>query len=245
MGFGMRGNLWAPQVQGLRADHQLVHFDNRGVGDSETAPGFWRMADLARDALRVMDDVGWDRAHVVGVSMGGMVAQHVALGAPERLQSLALIATHPGGLRTLPGRDALRLFARAQSREPGARVRALSQLLYPPAWQAQVDARRLEERLEAQLGRPAPRATALRQIGAILTHRTARRLPRLTTPTLVLLPEEDILVAPAQNERIARLIPGARLVRLPGAGHGAVFQAAETVNQELRRHFLAHEAPSR
>ena len=76
MGFGMRGDIWKPQIEGLRQDHQVAWFDNRGIGDSETtAQSLWSMKALARDGVSVMDALGWTRCHLVGVSLGGMIAQ--------------------------------------------------------------------------------------------------------------------------------------------------------------------------
>ena len=97
MGLGMRGVVWRPQVEVLERDHRLLTFDNRGIGESDDAPGPWRIPDMAEDALRVLDAARFSSAHVVGVSMGGMIAQELALRAPRRVRSLTLIVTPPPG----------------------------------------------------------------------------------------------------------------------------------------------------
>lgn len=241
MGFGMRGDVWQPQLAGLRRDHQLCHFDNRGVGESESPPRPWTVADMAEDARRVLDAVGWDRAHLVGVSMGGMVAQELALAHPGRIRSLTLIATHAGGLlHCLPTWEGVRCFVRAQSRNPERRIRALQDLLHPRSFIEQCDRDALADRMR-RVGNRAPLETLRGQLGAILRHDTRLRLGELAMPTLVVRPGADILVRPAESDRIAARIPHARMLRLDDAGHGAIFQHADRINDALRRHFAQAE----
>jgi 3-oxoadipate enol-lactonase len=242
MGFGMRGDMWQPQIEGLGADHRLVYLDNRGVGESECPPGPWRMADLADDARRVLDDVGWERAHVVGVSMGGMIAQELALTHPDRCVSLSLIATHAGGpLRWLPSLQGIRCFLRAQTGKPEHRLRALQDLLYPPHFVAQYDSKQLAHRMR-RAGRRAPMTSLRAQLDAVMRHDTRKRLHRLRMPTLVVRPGMDILIKPSACDQLVGCLPHARVLRLDDAGHGAIFQSARAVNDALRRHF-AEAAP--
>jgi len=244
MGFGMRGQLWRPQIRGLEADHRVLWCDNRGVGESERGRArFWTMRDMAQDALRVMDAAGFETAHVVGVSMGGMIAQELALAEPSRCRSLTLIATHEGGgLTFLPSALGIREFLRANLAGGEARVEALRKLLYPPEFLATVDEEALSERIGAQVGKPVPRETLLGQLSAVLRHDTGARLHHLSMPTLIMKPTRDVLVPPKRSDRLRRRIAHARLRELEGAGHGALFQSAEEVNEALRRHFADAEA---
>jgi len=238
MGFGMRGSVWKPQVDGLKDTHRVVTYDHRGIGESESPPGPWTMHDLASDALRVADAAGFDSFHIVGVSMGGMIAQHVALGWPERLRSLSLIATHAGGLRSaLPTLRGLSFFLRANLAPPEQRVDALTELLYPAEFVARADPRQLKQRMAESVGQRATRETLKRQFRAILRHRTRSRLSQITTPTLIVQPRQDILIRPRESERLHRLIPGALLSRYDDSGHGLIFQDAKRLNAELARHF--------
>ncbi len=243
MGFGMRASVWKPQIDALERDHRLCAFDNRGIGASEGAPGAYTMSLLARDALRVMDAVGFERAHLVGVSMGGMIAQEMALAAEHRFESLALIATHAGGpLARIPAAEGIRSFVRAQVGSPSARLAALTDLLYPPGFVASFDRGALERRMAETVGGRARHETLLSQLAAIGRHDTRRRLGRLRLPTLVVRPGKDILVRPSCSDELARRIPHARVLRLDDAGHGCIFQSAAPLAEALRAHFAAAEA---
>lgn len=240
MGFGMRGTLWGPQIEGLKDGHQLAWLDNRGIGKSGPCPTrTWTMADMARDSLDVADALGWERFHLVGVSMGGMVSQEVALHSPERILSLSLLATHEGGnpLRWVPRAKGLRCFLEAQTNQGSERVKALRKLLYPDAYAARCDMQALEARMEAQVGKPAARETLLGQLSAVVRHRTGSRLHRLRMPTLIVKPTLDILIPPSNSDRLRRRIPHATFLEIKDAGHGAIFQSASTINEALRVHF--------
>lgn len=239
MGFGMRGDMWRPQIELLRDTHRVAWFDHRGVGESERGDAlFFRTADMADDALRVMDALGWGRAHVVGVSMGGMVAQEIALRAPTRTLSLTLLATLGGGtlLDKLPTREGLRNFVRANLADGDARIAAAQRLLYPPAFLATVDRAAMRARMEAQLLRPVPPQTLVGQFHAVLRHEARSRLSRVRVPTLVVKPELDALVRPTHSDELLRRVPHARRVVIADAGHGLVFQSAREVTEAVRAH---------
>lgn len=240
MGFGMSGRAWAPQVRALQRQHRVVIFDNRGIGESESSRVPYGFAQLADDAVALLDHLDIPSAHVVGVSMGGMVSQHIALRHPGRVRSLSLIATHPGGnpLRFLPTLRGLRHFVKANTSEGSIRFSALRQLLYPPEFLARS---RPEEDFDAEsmerFAVPADPYTRMQQLRSILRHDVTRQLPTLRVPTLVVRPGRDILVRPAHSDRIAALIPGARVLRCDDAGHGVTSQCAEEVNRALLAHF--------
>ena len=244
MGFGMPGSAWEPQTGDLARDHQLVVVDNRGVGASPDPPGRrLTMRDMAEDAARVLDACGLASAHVVGISMGGMIAQELALCAPERVRSLSLIATHPGGSPAAwPRPRALYLLVRSMA-FPRRSFESLCRLLYPREYvAAHRDAIRQHWR---SLGRPAGRAVLLAQAGAIARHDTRRRLAAVRVPTLVVRPGRDILIPPRQSDRLARAIPLATLLRFDDAGHGVHQQKARELNAALRAHIEQAESAAR
>ncbi len=243
MGLGMRGVVWRPQIDRLQRDHRLVWFDNRGIGESDAIEGFPSMSELARDALRVADDAGFERFHLVGVSLGGMISQELALLAPSRLRSLTLIATHAGGAGGLvPHPRGLYHIARSFTQRGEARVDALQRLLYPERFLRETDQAALAERIAAQTGAPADRRAVLHQLVAVARHDTRSRLREVRLPTLVLKPEEDVLVRPSHADVLASRIPGARLHSVKSAGHGLMFQCADEVAEVIRRHVAASES---
>lgn len=238
MGFGMQRVAWRHQVAGLKSDFTVCAFDNRGVGESTAGRLRVGLGELAADAVGLMDALGWESAHVVGVSMGGMTAQHLALTHRARVRSLSLIATHAGGglFRTTPRLQALRLFFRANQAKGAARLDVLRELLYPPGMAP------LEEGSFDAIAEPTGGRTRLTQLASILRHDTRSQLRQLEgLPTLVIRPDDDILVPPHCSDALARAIPGARLVSVPHAGHGVTAQMPDLVNSLIREHALAAE----
>ena len=246
MGLGMRGRIWEPQVLDLSKDHRVICFDNRGIGESEAFAGQLTIRDFAADAVRVADAAGWQRFHVVGVSLGGMIAQEIALAHADRVMSLTLIATHAGGpLGMLPKLDGLVAFVKALAGPAHQRVAALQQLLYTKEFLQTIDQAALDRRMQAQTGKRAHPRTLIGQLLAVLRHDTRARLGDVTMPTLIIRPGRDVLVRATHSDHLARSIPGARMVRFDGAGHGVTFQEARGVSAAIREHVQSVEQAER
>ena len=196
----------------------LLAFDQRGLGRSAKPPGPYTMADYAHDALDLLDHVGWDTCRVIGISFGGMVAQELAVSAPERVERLVLCCTSSGGagepsyplheLQDLP------------PAERAARSLELSNDRFDRAWQA-----RHPEIVELYLSRghhgagdPDAARGARLQLEARATHDVYHRLPRVTAPTLVCSGRGDGIAPPSNGQAIAAQIPGARFELFDG-GH--------------------------
>lgn len=238
MGLGMAGRVWEPQIQSLRTDHRVATYDHRGVGDSDASSWTTSMTTLADDAARILDALDWDCAHIVGLSLGGMIAQEFALRHAERCQTLTLIATHNGGPRTWRKHPkALWAFLRTQTPWPSVRAAGLRDALYPEAWLAQSEPGAIVERIRARTSFAIAKRALWGQMIAMYRHDTRARCARIKAPTMVIQPTDDILIAGHHCARLAARIPGARLDVLEGAGHGVVFSHAENVNALLREHF--------
>ena len=236
----MRSDIWRPQIEGLGHSHHLAWYDNRGIAGSERgSEALPSIKHFACDGLRVLDALGWDEdVHLVGVSMGGMIAQELALLAPSRFRTLTLIATHPGGslLGMLPPIPGIARFLGSFWLPKAFRIRSITGLLYPPHFLRKMDQQALKKRIEAQLGRPAPKPVIMKQLLAVMRFDTTQRLSQLRLPTLILRPGEDILVSPKHSYRLETLLPNATLVEFADAGHGLIFQCADGVNEAISAH---------
>ena len=243
MGYGMRGVVWRPQIDNLKTDHRVLTYDHPGLGQSDKAEAWPTIRHLSQHPLRILDELAWDDAHLVGVSMGGMIAQELVLRAPKRISSLTLIATHAGGLKTmLPSLKGLRLFVRGNLQTGQGRIRTLQELLYTPEFLARVDGADLDRRMVDVLGEPAPRATLLGHLHAVMRHRTRSRLRSIAVPTLVVRPGRDLLVDPSNSDLLHASIPDARLLRFDRSGHGLTFEEADALNQAFRDHVARHNS---
>ncbi len=244
MGMGATRVAWQGLIELLAPDHRLLSFDNRGIGGSGPMEGGLSMRSMADDALAVLDAAGWERAHVVGISMGGMIAQELALGARDRVRSLALLTTHGGGrgLGPLPTRAGLALFVRQRLAtirgDDRARVELLLQLLYPGDVLAGPLGQRTRDAVAGIFAGKQDAAVLQAQTVAAIRHHTLPRLRELEgLPTLVVRSARDVLVHPRAQTRLHGAIPGARLLDLPDAGHGALAQCTEEIADGLRAHF--------
>lgn len=244
MGFALPGRVWRFVIPELTAERRVITFDNRGAGRSEAPPGGYRIATMAEDAVQLLDHLGLDKVHLVGVSMGGMIAQELALAHRDRLLSLSLFATHPGGaLNRLPrAAGAWHFLTASLARAPQQRLRHAARLLFPKSFRQQVGDDWLIERLREDFADPPPRAARRSQLAAVARHDTRARLPRLAgLPTLIVKPEADLLVRPHNSDLLHELIPGSTLVRFSDAGHGLIRQKHTELGAALRSHFSAAE----
>ena len=230
MGLGASLETWIAQRDAFGARHHVIAFDNRGAGRSECPPPPWTIADMAADAVGVLDALGIERAHVLGISMGGMIAQEMAIRYPGRIDRL-VVAMSFG--RPDPVRRAFllhRRWARLQGADPRTESVANLPWLLSPALIN--DPQRMEDTLAVVGAMPFMAAEAYaRQVDAILDHITLTRLPTVYAPTLVLAALEDVLTPVFLSEEIAAAIPGARLHVLPRGNHGALFEYADDFNR--------------
>lgn len=250
MGLGTDAHGWEPQLSDFGARHRVILVDNRGVGRSSKPAGPYSTRLLADDARAVLDALAAPRAHVLGLSMGGMIAQELALASPERVGALALAVTY-----ARPGREVeatsgpgipspLELLAGGAG--PGfdlasIDLRQIMGFLMPMVFSPRflVDNKAmLEENFQRSLAYGFSMAGFLGQVAAAMGHDTVARLPSLALPTLVITGTADALVPPRHSDELARLIPGARLEKFEGIPHGINFEAPERFNT-LVLEFLA------
>lgn len=235
MGFGAPRQAWITQLPALAERYQVLALDNRNAGESEVTP-HCTMELMAADAMAVLDAEGIDSAHVVGLSMGGMIAQHAALNHPERVRSLSLCTTTCGGPQAQQAAPdvlaGLMGLQGASLTDPQA-LEKFGWILFPRDWLA-TNAARLKTAMAPLLDVPRPPMAAVQaQLMAILSHNTYERLPAIAHRTLVLHGTDDVLIPPGNANLLAERIPGSRLEWIPGSGHGFNFQEPETFNRIL------------
>ncbi|MBW2537106.1 MAG: alpha/beta fold hydrolase [Deltaproteobacteria bacterium] len=218
-GAGRTLEHWQRVCEELEDGFRLVLLDHRGVGRSDPLLGPYGTRDMAADVVAVLDAERIERAHVLGVSLGGMIAQHLAIDHPGRVDRLVLGGTSPGGAgaqRMNPWTAARLTRARFRSAAIAAEVEA--ELLLSAEYRRRrpgvVDHwRQLGERY------PVARATVLVQLLAAMRHDTQDALDGIRAPTLVVTSDRDRLVPPANSRLLAQRIPAAELVWIYGAGH--------------------------
>lgn len=218
-GLGYARWGWEPVAEALADDFTVVLFDNRGIGASDVPPGPYTARAMAEDAVAVFDAAGIERAHLVATSLGGMVAQEVAIGWPERVDRLVLACTTPGGPKAHPlPAGTLRLMAEAPSLPPAVALqRFVENALAATTVATRPD---LVERIyRRRLEFPPDPAGWQAQAAAGTTHDAFDRLGVIRAPTLILHGTEDGVVDPRNAQLLADAIPDSRVVMFPGTGH--------------------------
>ena len=239
-GFAVGSGVWEYQIPALAQHYRVICLDNRGAGKTRAPTRPWSMKDMARDVVALMDHLDLPSAHIVGCSMGGMVAQEVALLAAHRLASLTLIATHSGRwIDRLLRPEAIANFLRSNLGKGAVKKRAVERLLFTAAYSKHGPRDRIDHAIARDFLVKPPLKDRLGQLAAILTHDTSRRLRTITAPTLVVVAGQDGLLSPAGCAALADLIPGAKKVVVPDGGHGVIGQCADTVNAALLAHLGA------
>jgi pimeloyl-ACP methyl ester carboxylesterase len=233
-GLGMPATGWWRTVPVLAKGFRVIMFDNRGSGRSGRPPAPYSIGRLAADALAVLDAADEASAHVYGVSLGGMVAQELALRAPGRVRSLVLGATTAGGRgHELPDRETVGFLRRHVSMPAEEGVWASIPYMYGPAT-LERRAERIAEDVERRLRFPPDRDGYRAQLEAAWAHDTASRLDSIAVPTLVLHGTADRIVPFGNGRRLAELLPEARFEALAGAGHLFVTDAPESADVVVR-----------
>ena len=234
-GFTAQASGWSgPFVELLRPHFQIIRYSHRGTGTSDRLTGDITLRELADDAVGLLSALQIDKAHVFGVSMGGMIAQELVLNHPQRVERLVLGCTtcsggsqarRDGGAVPAPPEVIALLTPKPDlSREDQLR-RSWPAISTPEFIETHSDV--LEERLRLSLINPTPVETAQRQIAAVQAWDSFDRLPQIKTPTLVIHGDRDVLVPVANANVLKERIPGAELHIVKGAAHLFTFEFPE------------------
>jgi len=243
-GMGANSLHWGePFLTALERDFEFMLYDHRGAGRSAPLVGDLTIAGLAADALGLLDALAIEDAHVLGVSMGGMVAQDLALAAPARIRTLTLGCTSCGGTQSRPtSRHVVqRLTAAVLSRDFDRVLRTAFELVVSPAHAAE-PAHYAD--FAAAKHHPPSLPLLMEQKIAVEAHDRYARLRAIRAPTLVIHGTADELLAPVNGDLVASLIPGARLELLEGVGHLFFWEQPERTAQLVREFALGTAIPS-
>ncbi len=235
MGLGYTSAMWQRIRPALSQHFRTIAFDNRGVGLSDVPPGPYPIATMASDAAAVLDAAGFARAHVVGVSMGGMIAQEFALQYPARTQSLILGCTAAGGPSALPAQSNVIdvLLVRGMTLEQAREA------ILPYIYDAATPREKIDEDTRVrERWLPTP-GGYIAQLQGIMAWEGYSRIARITAPTLVIHGKSDALVPPGNGELIAGRIPGAKLVLLEHASHLFLTDQTEAAHQAILEFLLS------
>jgi 3-oxoadipate enol-lactonase len=242
-GLGLSSAFWGHFPEHIRSalpGARVILVDNRGVGDSDEPKGLFTVADLADDVRVVLDSEKIASAIVVGVSLGGMIAQEFALRHSNFTAGLVLISTTPGfDAKSLPKLEALALMLQApRAMGIDARRELYRKLFFgtkPPHESARLAAELMERWAPLFQNRRLSVATFARQLLAGLRHRTSDRLQRIACPTHVLFGSDDIVIRPELTQALGRAIPGAVVEELAGGGHALPAEQPETIAHAIAR----------
>jgi 3-oxoadipate enol-lactonase len=225
-------------------EFQILTIDNRGAGYSQSPPAPYTMARMAEDIVNVADHVGFLNFHLVGVSMGGMIVQHVALTVHQRIQSLTIIVSRcEGGIfNILPTLSGMIRFSKVKkAKTPDETMAATAKLLLPDDF---VDGREEIIAMWTERGTIVPAAPEhgkKGQIAAVKHHKLSSKqmkfLKSAEFPILAITGDKDLLVKPKHSKKMTKLI-GANLVIVEGAGHGILAQCPDLLNELLHKHFV-------
>ena len=238
MGYACNADAWAPQVPALRASYRVIVFDNRGAGRTTQPEGPYSVPQMADDAAGLLAALGIASTNVIGASMGGMIAQELALRHPKRVRSLVLACTTPGGPHSFGYTEMVEGTATLDD------IKEFSELATPERMQQGIDVMFTPEFMKApgagfqamilsSLAHPSTLVGLRGQAAALRTHDTFARLSQIRVPTLVTAGADDTLVDARNSPLLTERIAGAKLKLFPGLRHGFTAEKPDDVNAAI------------
>lgn len=253
MGLGMPGFAWEPQVEYFSKKYRCITFDNRGTGKSDKPAGPYSTKEMAEDAVSLLRHLRVDKAHIIGISMGGMIAQQVAINFPDIAKSAVLCATYAQadervrnhiregakklGVPLLKAEEFSSIFSSISGiKNDENAIKEIVEVLLPLTLSRDFinkNKAKLEMWMRRVFENPPTLNSFISQVFAVMTHNTLDELKKIKCPVLILTGTEDLLVPPQCSKILAENIKGSRLVEIKGGPHGLNLERAEEFNNAL------------
>lgn len=239
-GLGYPSDAWWRLVPDLSSSFRVLLFDNRGVGRTGLREGAFTMQTMADDAAAVIRASGESSAHVFGASMGGLIAQELALQHPALVRSLVLGCTGPGGREGIPSEAAAAGFLQSRA---NMTPREAAEASVPFVYADSTPREMVEEDIDVRMTMPTGPEGYAAQLGAVVGYQgSLARLPELHVPVLVVHGTQDRLIPPQNAQLLADTIPEAQLEWLDGAGHIFTTDRVDETLRLVTEFVLKHEA---
>jgi 3-oxoadipate enol-lactonase len=235
MGLGARRVGWLKQIEPFSARYRVINMDNRDAGDSALGTGPYTIADMAEDVAGVIQNLELGTAHVAGISMGGMIAQELAIRHPDLVDKLVLVSTTAGGPTSVNAEPEIAALLVDSEADIEKRVRRTYTLIAGEGYMA-AHPEDLDQIVKFSIEKPMSDESYQRQLMACMDHfrqGTAERLSQITAPTLIIHGEYDPMIPYENGKYLAAHIQGARLSSYPGVGHLPIIEAPERFNREV------------
>lgn len=233
MGLGGNKDWWGPPlIAAVSKKYKTIIFDNRGTGRTDMTEANFTIKTMADDTVGLMDALKIPKAHLLGISLGGMVAQELVLNHPERVEKLVLCSTMCGPSHSVMNPEVVTQLQSGGRATPAEFAKAAMALLFPPEF-AKANPKTIEEATRLMLIAPTRTDMYLRQLGATISFDTYDRLPTIKRPTLVMHGKKDILIPYQNGKIIADRIAGAKLVHFEKTAHALFSVETDAVLKTL------------
>jgi pimeloyl-ACP methyl ester carboxylesterase len=235
MGLGANSQWWDENgINQLSKRYKVLIFDNRGTGRSDDPGDKFTLEDLGEDVVHLMDKINISKAHILGISMGGMIAQHIAIHHPERVIKLILSSTYCGGSKSIPpSSQVIKTMSKPREGRPIEEiVNETIPLLYTKNFIASNPEKILKIK-ENMSKYPISEDNYKRQGKAIFSHNTCDQLEEISIPTLIIHGKKDILIPPKNAEVLHELIPDSEIEKFKNGGHALFTQETDKVLPSL------------
>lgn len=235
-GLGRSRLSWWKQIEPFAKKFRVINMDNRDAGDSAICTSPYTITDMAADVAGIIKNLNLGRTHIIGISLGGMIAQELVIGYPELVDRLVLVATTAGGPTSVSAKPEIMALLVAKEREDTeTRLRRVFPQIMGEGYTAR-HPEDLDRIVTDSLTKPMSLESYQRQLGAIMSYLrqgTADRLEQITAPTLIIHGDYDPLAPYANGEYLAAHIKGARLSTYPGVGHMVMVESPDRFNREV------------